>query len=131
MRISATALTAVVFGLAYVMDLLKPLGAHPWWSQDVILYGAVPGVVLALAVQWLTARPVAPGVTFGIAASLSFGIATWGKTRFAASYAEDALAGQAWFFGWIATVLFAAAAVYALIITISLVWRRRVASQGT
>jgi hypothetical protein len=31
--------------------------------------------------------------------------------RFAASYAEDTLAGQMWFFGWIATALFAAALV--------------------
>lgn len=43
-----------------------------------------------------------------------------GKMRFAASYGDDALAGRAWFLGWIILM----AAVFLLLATLMQGWRR-------
>ncbi len=116
-----TALLATVFcaALAYATNLPHLLGAHPWWSQSVILIGLPIGVILAgifarTGVGHLTQLLITTGL-----AGLSFGIATWGKARFAASYAEDVLAGQMWYVGWIATCALTAAFIA------SLMWPRR------
>ena len=108
-----------------MMDLPKTLGAHPWWSRDVLLYGALPGILLAIASQKIPKKPVLPLVGFGLAAGLSFGVASFGTARFAASYAEDDLAGQVWFLGWIATVLFAIATAGALGNTLDRAWSKQ------
>lgn len=107
-------LPALALAAAWALDLPKALGAHPWWSGDVLLYGGLPGVVLSLALLWFTGRRVPVAAGFTVLTALAWATATVGQMRFAASYAEDALAGQAWFFGWIATALCAAAALTAL-----------------
>ncbi|WP_152618567.1 hypothetical protein [Leisingera sp. ANG-Vp] len=97
--------------LAHVLNLTAGLGAHPWWAAKVIWLGALPGLALALAAwrlqlpRWLAAAGFA-----GFAAG-AYTVASAGKTRFAASYAEDLLAGQFWYFGWIAVCALAAAAL--------------------
>ncbi|WP_052261726.1 hypothetical protein [Leisingera sp. ANG-M1] len=97
--------------LAHLLNLTAALGAHPWWAGKVIWLGALPGLAVALAAgrlqlpRWLTAGGFA---AFGAAA---FAVASTGKARFAASYAEDLLAGQFWYFGWIAVCMLAAAAL--------------------
>jgi hypothetical protein len=115
MRLLAIVLPIFVLGLAYTLDWPRAFGAHHFWSQDVVLYGGPVGIALALAGQWLTARSWALVAGFGLAAGASYAVAKWGQTRFAASFAEDAFAGQMWFFGWIAVALFAAAAMAALV----------------
>ncbi|MGB0438946.1 MAG: hypothetical protein ACPGFC_02430 [Paracoccaceae bacterium] len=110
MRYAALILPLLLIAVAYGLDLAKILGAHPWWSRDVVLYGALGGGSLAGGVLWLSARPAAWALGFWALAGGGVSVATWGKTQFVASYAEDALAGQLWFFGWIAACLFAVAA---------------------
>ena len=85
----------------------KALGAHPFWDVQIALIGAPIGAVAAtlLPARWAFA------VIAALATFSSYGLAHYGKTRFAASYAEDALAGQLWYFGWIGVAAFAALAV--------------------
>ena len=102
--VSAAALGAT----AGVLNLTQLLGAHPFWDEQVIWIGIPPGIALAVSLWWAdiarTWRVVFPAVgLFGA------GLATHlGKMRFAASFAEDRLAGHAWYFGWIAVAGFAA-----------------------
>mgnify|MGYP000265312519 CR=1 FL=1 len=87
---------AVPIGLAY-LGLTKTLGAHIWWDVKTIVIGAPFGVALAFLPLPRALR------LFGCLAIalLAFGAAKYGQTQFAASYAEDALAGKLWYFGWI------------------------------
>jgi hypothetical protein len=113
MRLIPIALPLLLLGLAYLLDLPKSLGAHPWWSREVLLYAAVPGLALGWLATWAIGRAVAPAVFFASGSLAAWGIAASGKARFAASFAEDALAAQAWFFGWIGTAVLATAALTA------------------
>jgi len=88
------------------------LGAHPRWAFDVALYGAVLGGALALSLSYITRFAVFFAV-FDLA--LSGAIVWWGKRMFVVASADDALAGQMWFFGWIA-VCACAVAVFALLV---------------
>ncbi|WP_108816496.1 hypothetical protein [Loktanella sp. Alg231-35] len=82
----------------YVAGVTTLAGAHPRWADQLFYSGAGLGTVLALiAIQFaFVPRTIALSVTV-IAAYL---VADFGKTRFAASFAEDVVAGQMWFFGW-------------------------------
>ena len=93
--------------LALALNLTQSLGAHPWWAQTVILIGLPLGLILAVLLSRWTASWRIAMVVLGTGAA--FAAATLGKARFAASYAEDALAGQIWYFGWIATCALASA----------------------
>ena len=97
--------------LAYVLNLTQTLGAHPWWSVTVLLIGVPIGVVLGAGLGMAGLSRIAGLALTGAATALAFGAAHFGKTRFAASFAEDQLAGQVWYFGWIATCGLAAALV--------------------
>ncbi|MCR8723812.1 hypothetical protein [Frigidibacter sp. ROC022] len=110
----------VVAGFAWLGGTAA-LGAHPWWAVKVGWLGAMIGAALALALLALQLRPgLLAGL--GLVALAGAGAVTFiGKTRFAASYAEDALAGQMWFFGWIAVM---AGAVVALAGVAALLARR-------
>lgn len=46
----------------------------------------------------------------------SFGLATLGKARFAATFGEDQLAGQLWYFGWIGAGFFLTTALVGLLV---------------
>ncbi len=88
----------IIVGLA-TAGVTQALGAHPRWAFDVAVYGAVPGVLLALGLS--------RAGRFGpvIAASdliLAGGVVWWGKRAFVASSGDDAFAGYLWFYGWIA-----------------------------
>lgn len=108
-------LLLLLAGLATAVDLTKLLGAHPWWSASVLWIGAAVGSVLYASATALNARTGIMILTFSILTLAGFAIATWGKARFAASFAEDAVAGQMWYFGWIATCAFVAAALISLL----------------
>lgn len=101
-------------GAAHVTGITATLGAHPYWATKVIWIGCAAGLGLA----WLGGRTRLPqGSTLTLSLLLmavAFLLARAGKEGFAASYGEDAVAGQIWFFGWIATCAFAAAALATL-----------------
>ncbi|MCH2067500.1 hypothetical protein [Shimia sp.] len=95
-------IAALVMAALIALDIARPLGAHPWWSQKTLLVGAPIGLILA-TLAGLKLRPISLTVTLTITTALAFATAKYGQTQFAASYAEDALAGKLWYFGWIAT----------------------------
>ncbi len=92
----------LVMAIIWFLDLPKFYGAHPWWSMKVVLIGAPIGVVVALGLAMTPLKPLLRMVGFAILTGIALYVAHAGKTQFAASYAEDALAGQMWYFGWIA-----------------------------
>ncbi len=86
--------------LVAALDLPKSLGAHPWWSLKVLMIGVPIGAILALIASCLS-HPNKAVVLFLLATLASYITAKYGQIQFAASYAEDALAGTLWYFGWI------------------------------
>lgn len=112
----ALALPVLVAILAYATNLTTSLGAHPWWAGKVIWIGLPIGLVLGATVwaiglpQWLRLAGSAILVLAGVAS------AYFGKKWFAASFAENALAGQMWYFGWIATCAFTAAMLASVVL---------------
>ncbi len=98
-------------------DVAKSLGAHPWWSQKTLMIGTPIGLILAaLASLKITALPRT--ILFTLFTLAAFGIAKYGQTQFAASYAEDALAGSLWYFGWIATGTMLSAGLFSVFQTL-------------
>ncbi|MEY8839847.1 hypothetical protein AB9K41_12560 [Cribrihabitans sp. XS_ASV171] len=101
-------------GAAAASGLTRALGAHPWWAEKVVWVGLPAGVALA-ATAWLLAPARGPRlITLTTLTVLAFVLAQYGQARFAASVAENALAGQAWYFGWFATCALATATVASL-----------------
>ncbi len=108
-----------VLALLWIFDVPRSLGAHPQWSRDVVLLGGGIGLVLGgfSGRVPMTVRLIA----FAVLAVGGFALAQYGKTAFAASYAENALAGRFWFFGWHGAL----AGVGALVFTIGRkIWHR-------
>lgn len=95
--------------VAYFLALPLKLGAHPFWADQAIFWGAPIGIILGLIaarMSYLVSLIGMIAVTGG-----AYAVAHIGKSRFAASYAEDAFGGQMWFFGWHAVAIFAVAAI--------------------
>ncbi|GGA05291.1 hypothetical protein [Neptunicoccus cionae] len=90
----------------------RALGAHIWWDVQTILIGAPIGLVLGFGASWLPYRRTKGIFAFLILLALSFAIAKYGQITFANSYGEDAFAGAAWYFGWIATGAFTSATLF-------------------
>jgi len=100
--IGAAAIAAVVVVGFALAGGTRGLSAHPWWAAKVGYIGAGIGAVTwaALLVAGMRRRwLLLVGLGVLVVAGIMTGI---GKTNFAASYAEDALAGRFWYFGWIA-----------------------------
>jgi hypothetical protein len=108
----------VVFALAW-MGLPERLGAHPFWAAKIGWIGGAIGAGLALVLILVRAPFVLRLILGIVAAAGGFAVAKIGAARFAASYAEDALAGRFWFFGWICV----AAALVVLLQAVA-GWRR-------
>lgn len=98
--------------LAWWAGLPRLMGAHPFWSDQVILVGAGLGLVV-FAVSFRLGRAGQTLAALLLAAG-AFGLASYGKSAFAASFAEDAAAGRLWYLGWHATCTFAVAAISAI-----------------
>jgi hypothetical protein len=82
------------------------LGAHPWWSFKGVYIGAIVGVVIYVLQSFWRGSFVIKRLIFAIRL-LAMTATVWqGKTRFVASFAEDAFAGKMWFYGWIGIVAF-------------------------
>jgi len=95
-------ITALLMAALIALDVARPLGAHPWWSQKTLLIGTPIGLIFA-TVASLKLRPIPLTITFALTTALAIATAKYGQSQFAASYAEDQLAGKLWYFGWIAT----------------------------
>lgn len=107
--VAATLVAAALSGLP------RMLGAHPWWAQQAGIIGGVGGAVL-----WLGLRQA--GLSFGtqmvlavMALLASVAAAHFGKQVFSASFAENALAGRFWYFGWFALSGFVALLIAAVV----------------
>lgn len=110
---------ALAFGAGVALPLLLAqsglfveLGAHPRWAVQVALIGAPIGAAIAL-LPWLQGRRLLAGL---VILGLAMAAASYGKTQFAASFAEDVLAGRLWYFGWIGIALGDAMVVAALML---------------
>jgi len=103
--------TWVIAAILYFLEVPKWAGAHPIWASQTLLTGVLLGSVLAALTRKLKHPIVVIGFAFLSVAS--FLIASYGKGRFAASFAEDTFGGQLWFFGWHAVCAFGAAATAA------------------
>jgi hypothetical protein len=105
--------TALVIAAAW-SGLTVSLGAHPFWAVKIALIGAPVGAAAALVLRRFV-PPAAALIASVLGLATSLASATYGKRVFAASFAEDALAGKFWFFGWIGAAM-AATLVLALIV---------------
>lgn len=106
--------SALVVILAANAGLTESVGAHPFWAISVAWIGVPIGLVLALATKTLGVAWLFRVLVFLICVIAAYALAAVGKERFAASYAEDRLAGQMWYFGWIALISSATALIAAL-----------------
>ena len=100
-------ITAANYGLS------RSLGAHPFWSVSIAWIGVPIGLILAFMTRqrrWLGRMGLFALLLAGAGIS-----AHLGRLRFAASFAEDKFAGQAWYFGWIAVAIFSAALISAIL----------------
>ena len=107
----------MLVGAAFAIQmtgLAQRLGAHPWWAHKVIWAGIPLGIGLAMTAWVLRIPRNTRFIGFTLFACFAFAVAKAGKLQFAASLAEDALAGQAWYLGWLATCALTAAAVASL-----------------
>lgn len=85
---------------ASLAGLPQRFGAHPWWARQTGIIGGVGGAVLWLALRRAGVSPAAQLTVAALALLASAAAAYFGKQVFAASYAENALAGRFWYFGW-------------------------------
>ncbi|MBE1283587.1 MAG: hypothetical protein GJ676_09785 [Rhodobacteraceae bacterium] len=109
-----TFLTIILAALIQMTNLTTMLGAHPWWADKVVWLGVPVGLCLAATAWVLRLSRTTQMLGFGLATCVAFGLTQLGKARFAASYAEDMLAGQIWYLGWIATCALAFATLASL-----------------
>jgi len=97
---------AILIGLAH-FGVAKSLGAHPIWAVKIGYIGVGLGVVVYSMFWVWQGGWVAKLLTFAVLLAVASGVTYFGKMRFVASIAEDAMAGRLWYFGWIAVVGFA------------------------
>lgn len=104
MPIHFTVIRTLLLGMiAAYFSLPEYFGAHPIWAQTVVVIGAPIGIILGTALWALKLGQRSRVIIGFIALAGAFGIAYYGKTAFANSYAEDQFAGKLWYIGWIAT----------------------------
>lgn len=113
--LTAVVVVAVVIGLAAI-GATRALGAHPFWEIKIAAIGAPIGALIALIIGYFLDRRGMAAITSAMLAAAAFTAATLGKARFAASFAEDRIAGKFWYYGWIATALFLTLAVTLLVL---------------
>ena len=93
--IIATSLVA-----ASALGLTDALGAHPFWAVKSGAFGSAVGLLIYAGLRWAGLRPRSIALLGGLALLLAGFAAMHGKSLFVASFAENALAGQFWYFGW-------------------------------
>lgn len=118
--IALIAALSAAFAAAAILGLPEALGAHPFWAVRTGVIGSAIGSVCLVLMRWVdlsTGRSLALSAACLVFAS---GAAWFGKQAFAASFAEDVLAGRFWFFGWFVIV----ASLFVLIGVLLLRFRR-------
>lgn len=113
--LAVAVIAAALVVAAAALGLTKALGAHPFWSLRIALIGAPLGLALwaaARALRWPTGRQI---IVIAALLSVTVAAAILGKRLFAASFAEDRLAGLFWYFGWIGTAAVTTALIAALL----------------
>ena len=105
---------AIVVILGANIGLTEILGAHPFWAVSIAWVGVPIGLIAAFVVKHLGWSWRIRSLTFLVCLAIAYGVAHFGKDRFAASFAEDALAGRMWYFGWIAVAATATASMAAI-----------------
>lgn len=106
-------ITGAILAVATLTGATAALGAHPWWAVQTGLVGTAAGLALYATLRIIGAGPrhIGLGAAFALVVS-SLG-AWWGKQAFVASFADSALAGRFWYFGW-----FAIAGSAAIVLTV-------------
>lgn len=95
-------IAAIVVMVLTLSGIPNFFGAHPFWGMKIAYFGVIAGIIVySFAWVWQGGWG-AKAILFVALLFLSIGVTTFGKIRFAASYAEDAMAGRMWYFGWIA-----------------------------
>lgn len=113
-RLVAAMLIALLVPLALgYFGIFRLLGAHPWWAFKTALMGAPIGCVIGLGLIRL--RGIMARVIGLALLALAIAAASYGKTQFAASYAEDFFAGKLWYFGWVAIAAGLSASLVAIL----------------
>lgn len=113
-RLAPYVISVLIVIVAAHWGASRAYGAHPFWSTSIAWIGAPTGVVFALLIRrrrWPVRLCLASSLL-----ALSVMAAHQGRLAFAASFAEDRLAGQAWYLGWIG-VAAASSALIAVILT--------------
>ena len=93
----------------------KSLGAHPFWDIKIAWIGAPIGLILAFITRALNWRWPSRMLIFIVLLAIAGLAAHQGRLQFAASYAENQLAGQFWYLGWIANAAFSAALIVSVL----------------
>ncbi|SNS86062.1 hypothetical protein [Antarctobacter heliothermus] len=97
----ATALIiAAILIAGSAFGLPEALGAHPFWAVKTGAIGSVAGLLAYGGLRWAGMRSGRMAALGGLTLILAMVAVTQGKSIFAASYAENAVAGLVWFFGW-------------------------------
>lgn len=99
--LAAGVITAAL-AAASALGLTEALGAHPFWAVKTGVIGSVLGLLAYGGLRWAGLRPGRIALLGVLALILGAAAAIQGKSIFAASFAENALAGRFWFFGWFA-----------------------------
>ena len=87
---------------ATLLGATEALGAHPFWAVQTGAIGAAGGAAIFVGLRRAGVRP-APVMWLGGAALVGAALAAhFGKAAFVASFAENAMAGRAWYLGWFA-----------------------------
>ncbi|ARU88671.1 hypothetical protein [Pseudomonas sp. M30-35] len=97
------------------------LGAHPRWGMKIAYLAIASGLVMLFLATLASRRWQFQLITFSTLLIISIAITTYGKTQFAASYAEDDFAGKLWFFGWVGAL----AASFSIITAVGANYRQR------
>jgi len=110
---SPLALISMVFALC-TLYLMEHFGfwtgflSHPFWSQKVNWTGMGIGFAVSLILHMLVKvnrrRLFLTALVFAVAAIGLFFLTSISKETFAASFAENQLAGKLWFFGFMAYI---------------------------
>ncbi|AZQ68857.1 hypothetical protein EF888_18005 [Silicimonas algicola] len=113
-RVAPYVISVLIVIVAAHWGVSRAYGAHPFWSTSIAWIGAPTGVVFALLIR-RRSWPVRLCIVSSLLA-LSAATAHQGRLAFAASFAENRLAGQAWYLGWIGVAV-ASSALIAVILT--------------
>lgn len=91
---------AALLLVASVAGLPEALGAHPFWATQTGAIGGTIGAALWFGLNRAGVSTTRQVMLAALALLASAAAARFGKQVFVASFAENALAGRFWYFGW-------------------------------